>query len=112
MTKEALSDCPYTRGNPISWYFMCSYSYYVNDESLTDDHSFDALCKWLYDNFDNLPEHPHKHLLSKDNLKAGTYLGEYPEMIKGAVSYHTWEVLKWHHKSKESTKKSKKEKKT
>ena len=30
-------------------------------------------------------DHPHKYLLTKDMLEAGTYLGEYPNIVKGAV---------------------------
>ena len=104
--KEA---CPHGV-NPISWYLMCSYSYYVEDESMTDDFSFDRLCKLLLEHFDDLPNHPHKHLLTKDNLQAGSYLGEYPEMLKGAVSHYKWYVLEWRHKKKEKPKKKAKKK--
>jgi len=27
----------------------------------------------------------HKHLVTKGDLEAGTYLGKYPNMVKGAV---------------------------
>ncbi len=112
MTEENLNEsleackeaCP-VGVNPISWYLMCAYSYYVEDESMTDDFTFDRLCKLLLEHFDGLPDHPHKHLLTKDNLQAGTYLGEYPEMLKGAVSHYKWFVLEWRHKSKEKPKK-------
>ena len=42
------------------------------------------LAKEILDNWDNI-EHMHKYLLTKDMLVAGTYLGEYPNMVKGAV---------------------------
>lgn len=74
------------RGNPISTYLMWAYAYYVEDDPLTSDHAFDSLARWLLENWDNLPEHPHKHLLSTDDLRAGTYLGEYPEIVKVCVS--------------------------
>ena len=38
----------------------------------------------ILDNWDNI-KHMHKYLLTKDMLIAGTYLGEYPNMVKGAV---------------------------
>ena len=99
--------------NPISWYLMCAYAYYVQDEPMTDDHSFDYLCRTLLENFDDLPDHPHKHLITKDNLKAGTYLGEYPNMLKDSVSHYKWFVLEWRHapskkKVKKKAKKSEK----
>jgi len=90
--------CP-VNVNPISWYLMSAYAYYVQDEPMTDDHSFDYLCKALLENFDDLPNHPHKHLLTRDNLKAGTYLGEYPNMLKDSVSHYKWFVLEWRHAS-------------
>ena len=30
-------------------------------------------------------EHMHKHLITLDMLGAGSYLGEYPSMVKGAL---------------------------
>ena len=80
-----LTDCP-TEYNPISFYLMCAYSYYVEDDPIVGDWLFDNLAKWLEEHIDEL-EHQHKHLISKDDLKAGTYLGDYPEMVKGAVNH-------------------------
>ena len=34
--------------------------------------------------WDNI-EHMHKHYISKDDLNAGTFLGEYPSRVEGAV---------------------------
>ena len=42
------------------------------------------IAKDILNNWDNI-EHMHKYLLTKDMLEAGTYLGEYPNMVKGAV---------------------------
>ena len=63
---------------------MCAYAYYELDKPLIEDFEFDALAKEILDNWDNI-EHMHKYLLTKDMLVAGTYLGEYPNMVKGAV---------------------------
>ena len=63
---------------------MCAYAYYELDKSLISDTEFDMLAKEILDNWDNI-EHMHKYLLTKDMLVAGTYLGEYPNMVKGAV---------------------------
>jgi len=73
------TDCP-VKHNPISFYLMCSYAYYMLDESFITDHEFDTLARWLLKNYDSI-EHQHKHLISKDSLKAGTYLGEYPDIV-------------------------------
>ena len=63
---------------------MCAYAYYELDKPLIQDSEFDALAKEILDNWDNI-QHMHKYLLTKDMLVAGTYLGEYPNMVKGAV---------------------------
>ena len=63
---------------------MCAYAYYELDKPLIEDFEFAALAKEILDNWDNI-EHMHKYLLTKDMLVAGTYLGEYPNMVKGAV---------------------------
>ena len=63
---------------------MCAYAYYELDKPLIEDFEFDALAKDILDNWDNI-EHMHKYLLTKDMLVAGTYLGEYPNIVKGAV---------------------------
>ena len=70
--------------NPIAKYLMCAYAYYVEDDALITDAEFDELGKWLLKNYDSV-EHMHKHLVTKDDLNAGTYLGKYPSMVKGAV---------------------------
>ena len=75
--------------NPIAKYLMCAYAYYVEDDALITDAEFDELGKWLLKNYDSV-EHMHKHLVTKDDLRAGTYLGKYPLMVKGAVK--SWRI--------------------
>ena len=71
---------------------MCAYAYYVEDDALITDAEFDELGKWLLKNYDSV-EHMHKHLVTKDDLNAGTYLGKYPSMVAGAVrSYRVTSV--------------------
>lgn len=70
--------------NPIARYLMCAYAYYVEDDPLIPDSEFDQLGKDILQNYDNI-EHMHKHLVTKKDLEAGTYLGEYPALVKGAV---------------------------
>ena len=77
--------------NPIAKYLMCAYAYYELDKPLIEDFEFDALAKDILNNWDNV-QHMHKHLLTKDMLVAGTYLGEYPNMVKGAVGNYMKEL--------------------
>ena len=67
---------------------MCAYAYYELDKPLISDTEFDMLAKEILDNWDNI-EHMHKYLLTK---VAGTYLGEYPNMVKGAVGKYMKEL--------------------
>lgn len=80
------AECP-TNYNPISMYLMAAYSYYVEDDSIIGDWQFDLLAQWLLEHIDDLT-HPHKHLLTKDDLRAGTYLGEYPERVKLSLNQY------------------------
>jgi hypothetical protein len=68
---------------------MSSYLYYECDKNVLDDTQFDYLCKKLYDNWDSV-EHIHKHLIDKDNLKAGSGYGiAYTNMImSSAISWY------------------------
>ena len=70
--------------NPIAKYLMCSYAYYKLDKNLVTDQEFDQLGKDILANYDNI-EHMHKHLVTKEMLDAGTYLGEYPNIVIGAT---------------------------
>ncbi len=63
---------------------MCSYAYYVQDDPLITDAEFDELAKELLANWDSI-EHPHKCYITKNDLEAGTFLGNYPTRVKGAV---------------------------
>ena len=77
--------------NPIAKYLMCAYAYYEQDDPLISDQEFDELATFILDNYDAI-DHPHKHLVTKDNLEAGTYLGEYPNMVIGAVKSYRKEI--------------------
>lgn len=70
--------------NPIAKYLMCAYAYYQLDKNLIADTEFDQLAKDILANYDNI-EHMHKHLVTKKDLDAGTYLGEYPNIVIGAT---------------------------
>lgn len=73
--------------HPIARYLMSAYAYYEQDEPLISDMEFDKLAKYIRHNYDKL-EHVHKHLVTIGDLDAGTYLGEYPERVKNAVSHY------------------------
>ena len=68
----------------VPWYLMAAYAYYVIDDPLLEDTTFDRLAKKMLANWDNI-EHMHKGLITVDMLKAGTYLGEYPKRIEFAL---------------------------
>lgn len=77
--------------NPIAKYLMCAYAYYVEDRPLITDAEFDELSRYILANYDEI-EHHHKYLVTKGDLEAGTYLGEYPERVKGAVRSYRNEI--------------------
>lgn len=64
----------------VAWILMASWLYYHKPtlSPILSDSTFDSMCKWLYDNYDKV-EHRYKHLISKEDLKAGSLysLGSY-----------------------------------
>ena len=70
--------------NPIAKYLMCAFAYYQLDTNLIPDSEFDQLAKDILANYDNI-EHMHKHLVTKKDLDAGTYIGEYPNIVISAT---------------------------
>lgn len=69
----------------VPWYLMAAYAYYVEDNPIITDKMFDFLAKTMYNNWIEI-DHYHKDLLSLDDLKAGTYLGEYPSIVCGGLT--------------------------
>lgn len=69
----------------VPLYLILSYAYYVEDDPLVSDAYYDSMAKQLYKEYDNV-NHVHKHLIVKDALKAGSFVGTYPSIISGA--YH------------------------
>jgi len=70
--------------NPIGRYLVHSYIYYQLDNSVISDGKYDKMAKYILEHWDDL-EHPHKHLISKDALQAGTFLlseDDYPTIVK------------------------------
>lgn len=69
----------------VPWYLMASYAYYEQDDPILSDGMYDRLARRLLENFEEI-EHMHKHLITEDDLRAGSLLiDEYPSMVKGAV---------------------------
>ena len=73
-----------SRNNPVAMYLMAAYAYYQEDDPIMSDWQFDQLALQLLDEYDKWKLHP--HLPSQDDLRAGTYLGKYPEIVKGALN--------------------------
>jgi hypothetical protein len=69
----------------VPLYLIAAYAYYIEDDPLITDDCFDWLAKLLKEHWEELT-HRHKKYLTLDDLNAGTYLGEYPSIVKGAVS--------------------------
>ena len=68
----------------IPWYIMAAYAYYIDDDPILEDRTFDLLAKKILKDWDEIT-HLHKDCLTEDMLKSGTYLGEYPTRVKGAL---------------------------
>lgn len=67
-------------------YMMTSYLYYHRNYSVVTDHEYDRLCKEILAGWDRF-DHPHKHLISRDDLEATTgYAIKYPTVVKIASS--------------------------
>jgi len=69
----------------VPLYLIAAYAYYIEDDPLISDDCFDWLAKLLKEHWEEIT-HRHKKHLTLDDLSAGTYLGEYPSIVKGAVS--------------------------
>ena len=69
----------------VPYYLMLSYAYYVQDDPIVSDGFYDKLARKLLKEYDTI-EHRHKHVISKGDLEAGSFLGEYPSIIEGALN--------------------------
>lgn len=68
----------------VPWYLMAAYAYYKQDEPILTDAFFDAMGKTMLEVWDDI-DHRHKHLITRDDLQAGSYLGDYPSIVEGAM---------------------------
>jgi len=69
----------------VPWYLLAAYAYYVEDDPIVSDRTFDLMGKRMLDKWDKI-EHMHKSHITESDLEAGTFLGEYPTRIESAVS--------------------------
>ena len=69
----------------VPYYLMLSFAYYKQDDPIVSDAFYDKLARKLLKEYDNI-EHYHKHLISKGDLEAGSFLGEYPSIVEGGLN--------------------------
>lgn len=69
----------------VPWYLIASYAYYKENNPIFTDSYFDALGKMMLENWGSI-EHIHKQFITKGDLEAGTFLGEYPSRIVHSLS--------------------------
>ncbi len=74
----------------VAYFLICSWLYYVKHVSIISDALFDEICETLYAHWDDI-DHPHKKLIDRDALQAGTgyYIphGDYPGMTRAAAAH-------------------------
>lgn len=68
----------------VPYYLMASYAYYKEDDPIFTDGFYDEMAKTMLAVWDDI-EHFHKHLINKDALEGGTFLGEYPSIVPEAL---------------------------
>lgn len=56
----------------IREYAAHSYLYYDKDSPIIEDHEYDALCKWLLENFSWIKPHDINNYIRKDMLECGS----------------------------------------
>lgn len=73
----------------VAWWLIASYAYYIHDMPILSDGFYDELAKTMLDRWSDI-EHQHKHLITEENLKAGSLFNlsaeQYPSITKGAAS--------------------------
>ena len=79
-----IEDISINRLVPI--YLMSSYLYYRKDTSKISDGEFDLLCKRMLENWKEI-KHPHKRLIKKKDLEAGTgyAIRKYPTIVMSSA---------------------------
>lgn len=76
----------------VSQYLIHSYLYYQCNINVISDHEFDAICQDILLHWDAIQagDHPHKHLLNRSSMQAGTGFAlrqcDYPSIVIGAAT--------------------------
>lgn len=83
---EVVRECfKINKNSCISFWLVASFCYYIKNESILKDETFDKMSKWMLDNWESL-EHTNKELITKDALAMGTGAfikeADYPTRIK------------------------------
>lgn len=99
LDKDCLDIIDTNKNMMVPWYIMAAYAYYVDDQPILSDQIFDKLSKKMLKQWDEI-DHFHKDYITKDDLEAGTYLGEYPSRVKWAVNHVRGNLQKKYKKSK------------
>ena len=93
MCRAAIKSAPMSI---VPWWLMASYLYYVHDLSMLSDGLYDELAKDMLKRWDDI-KHPHKRLITKDALQAGSLYTlkeeDYPLMTRCAARHlvqHEW----------------------
>jgi len=86
---------PRTPEQALSWMMMAAYGYYVEDDPLVDDATYDEWYHYIKECAATL-DHPHAHLI---NLEGGGSSGaimltDWPAQVAGAVAHYRREVMK------------------
>lgn len=93
----------------VPWYLMASFAYYKQDDPILSDAFFDNMAKTMLENWDTI-EHWHKEYINPDDLKAGSFLGEYPSRVEGGLESlkKVAEAMGYGRKNRKKSKKVKK----
>jgi len=72
----------------FSVFMMSSYLYYIRFMPILYDREYDMIASELLSKWDDF-DHMHKHLVTKEDLSAGTLFSlsdeDYPNIVKGAA---------------------------
>lgn len=70
----------------VPWYLMASYAYYIEDDPIMSDATFDNMAKNMLQTWSDI-KHWHKYLISEEDLKAGTLLNrDFPLRVIGGLN--------------------------
>lgn len=80
LAREAYKQSP---SSVIYWITLASYLYYIKDESILSDETFDRMCKLVIDK--NIQHKLLSHLITVDRMNAGSLFdvkaNQYPSFI-------------------------------